>query len=79
MKKPNQSNIVTYRTAFLFWGGGYTLFAYLQEMNLIKMQIPSCKYKRVLYATLRYIRIGLATIGVCIFSAVASVAALFSF
>ena len=67
LKEPNQSNIVTYRTLPLLSGVYYTLFCVLVGMNLIKMQVPTYEHKRVLYATLRYIGIGLATIGVCVF------------
>ena len=67
LKEPNQSNIVTYRTLPRFSRGALYPFCVLVGMNLIKTQVPSYEHKRVLYATLRYVGIGLATIGVCVF------------
>jgi len=74
MNLPNQLNILA-RAIFIFMGYLYPFVAIL-IMSLLKMQI-STEYG-VDYVVLA-VSVGLATIEVCVFGAVASVAALFYF
>ena len=67
-----QTNLILYRIDAFFEKGVLYSFVVPMCLNLIKMQIPIHIGTRAL-CTLRYIRIGLTTNGVCIFCATASI------
>ena len=66
LKEPNQSNIVTYRTQPVFKYGCTIPFccSYVFEFD---KNANSIHIRMKAFCTLRYIGIGLATIGVCVF------------
>lgn len=74
---PNQSN--TFKARAIFLKGKYALISSYFTLNLTKTQILYVKYGIGIYEFLLFSSIGLATIGVCVFCASASVGALFLF